>query len=289
MSTLRFSILRLLRPLHWVKNGLIFLPMLLAGSITRVPVLVDAVIGFLSFSLMASAGYILNDIVDVDRDRRHPYKSNRPLAAASLSTGRALGVAVLLLLLSVSLSWPLGMRAVGWLMVYFTLNWLYSAYLKPVRFFDIVILSSFYLIRLFYGSAIGDAELTGWFVAASLFSFISLSANKRYLECAISKHGTLAGRGYSKDDAPMLQTLSVAFALGTLVLLNLHAFFVLSIREPVVIALINLFAAGMMFSYFGNNKSKSDDPVARILSNPFLLAMALMLMSIYVFELMQQR
>lgn len=289
MSTTRFPILRLLRPSHWVKNGLIFLPMLLAGLFTRIPIVVDAFIGFVSFSFMASAGYILNDILDVELDRKHVNKSNRPLAAASISTGMALGVAAVLLLLSVTLSLPLGMQAVLLLFVYFVLNFLYSTFLKSIRYFDIIILSSFYLLRLFYGSAISGAELTGWFIAATTFSFITLSANKRHLECVMSKHDTIAGRGYTKEDAPMLQMFSVTFAVGTLVLLTLHAIFVLNIHSPVIIALINLFAAGMMFFYFDNRKSKSDDPVERILNNPLLLVMSLLFVLIYVFELMQKR
>ena len=289
MSTTRFPILRLLRPSHWVKNGLIFLPMLLAGLFTRIPIVVDAFIGFVSFSFMASAGYILNDILDVELDRRHVNKSNRPLAAASIPTGMALGVAAVLLVLSVMLSWLLGYKALLWLFVYFVLNVLYSAFLKSIRFFDIIILSSFYLIRLFYGSAISGAELTGWFVAATTFSFITLSAHKRHLECVFSVHDTIAGRGYTREDAPMLQMFSVAFAVGTLVLLTLHAFFVLNIHAPVMIALINLLAAGMMFSYFGDKKNNSDDPVERILNNPLLLVMSLLFVLIYVFELMQKR
>lgn len=289
MSTTRFPLLKLLRPTHWVKNGLIFLPMMLAGLFTKVPIVIDTFIGFLSFSLMASAGYILNDIRDVERDRKHSLKANRPLAAASISTELALSVAAFLLISSIAISFMLGAQAVILLMVYFALNFLYSTFLKSIRFFDIIILSSFYLIRLFYGSAISGAELTAWFIATTTFSFITLSANKRHLECILSKHESIAGRGYSKDDAPMLQMFSVTFSVGTLVLLNMHAFFVLRIHSPIILGLINLFAAGMMFSYFDNRKSKSDDPVERILNNPLLLVMTLLFVLVYVFELMQKQ
>lgn len=284
MRTTNFPLLALLRPKHWVKNVLIFLPMILAGKFRETPLIVDALLGFLSFSLMASAGYILNDIRDIDRDRAHPRKANRPLAAALISVKQALLLALLLLGISVAVSAYLGQTPLLFLLVYFVLNYLYSTFLKAVRFFDIIILSSFYLIRLFYGSAITDAELTGWFLATTTLSFLTLSTNKRFMECLLSKHDKIPGRGYTKDDAVFLQIFSVTFAVGTLVLLNMHAFFVLHIQSPHIIALINLFAAGIMFAYFDNKNNMSDDPVDRVLKNPLLLVMTLFFIAVYAWE-----
>lgn len=288
MNTGSFPLLALLRPKHWAKNILIFLPVILAGKFRETPLIIDAMLGFVSFSLMASSGYILNDIRDIDRDRAHPRKSRRPLAAAQISVVQALAVAIILLGISVAMSAYLGKIPLLYLLVYFVLNYLYSTFLKAVRFFDIIILSSFYLIRLFYGSAVTDAELTGWFLATTTLSFLTLSTNKRFMECLLSKHDKIPGRGYTKEDATFLQIFSVTFAVGTLVLLNMHAFFVLHIQAPLAIGLINLFAAGIMFAYFDNKNNMSDDPVDRVLKNPLLLVMTVLFIAVYAWEVISR-
>jgi 4-hydroxybenzoate polyprenyltransferase len=280
------ALLTLMRPKHWVKNLLIALPPVLAGKLNHPDALIQLALGMLSFSLMASSGYILNDIRDIDRDRAHPKKMLRPLAAAAVKPLHALLFALSLLGISVLISWQISKWAVFVLGVYFVLNYTYSTFLKALRFFDIVVLSSFYVIRLFYGSVLLDAELTGWFLATTTLAFLTLSTHKRFMECLVSKHEQLPGRDYVKADASLLQIFSATYAVGTLVLLNMHAFFVLQVKSPVFFALVNLCSAGITFAYFDHRKNHSDDPVERVLKNPLLLVMGALLIGVYIWEVM---
>lgn len=288
MRTISFSLWQLLRPKHWVKNVLIALPPVLAGKLSLHEIPTNLLLGILSFSLMASAGYILNDIRDIERDRAHPRKMFRPLAAAAVPVQHALLLALLLIGISIAISVYLGTQALMCIALYFALNYAYSTFLKGISYFDIIILSSFYLLRLFYGSFLTEAELTGWFLATTTMAFLTLSTHKRYMECIISKHEKIPGRGYEKSDAGMLQLFSAVFAVDTLVLLNMHAFFVLHIESPVFFGLINLFSAGMIFAYFDQRRNDSDDPVERVLKNPLLLIMTVLFIGVYAWEVMNR-
>ena len=140
--------LKLLRPTHWVKNLIIALPLALSLKITFTT-LPKFIIGFISFSFLASAGYILNDIRDIENDRAHPIKMNRPLANGSINLSNALLIALTLIIISISLSFYLGRIPFYICIFYFSLNYFYSITGKQIRFIDIIILSSFYIIRIF--------------------------------------------------------------------------------------------------------------------------------------------
>jgi hypothetical protein len=142
----------------------------------------------------------------------------------------------------------------------------------------------FYIIRVIYGAELTKTPLTGWFMAALVFAVLSLSFNKRYLELKISTN-KIPGRGYSKIDEQLLQTLMINFAIGSIILVNIHAFFVLKIESPYFFSAINICAAGITFLYFDNSKSNSDDPVEIITGNKLLILLASVFFIIYLFEM----
>lgn len=277
-------IFKLLRTKHWVKNILIFIPFLL-GGVYELDYFYQLLLGFVSFSLFASAGYIFNDIRDVDKDRLHLTKKNRPIASARISAKVALMLGIFLFFAASLLAACIGIKVLIVLMIYFFFNTVYSIFLKSVRFIDILMLSMFYIIRLIFGAEISETPLTGWFMATMTLVFITLSASKRFMEIKLTKTDKLPGRGYYKEDAGYFWPIIVAFGLGSIILLNIHSFLVLKIQSPYFYSILNLLLAGMLFMYFDYRNDKSDDPVERILNNKPLLFLLLILLITYCREI----
>lgn len=204
-------LLKSIRPHQWVKNGLLFVPLFFSFSAT-LEVFADVFIGFLLFSLTASAIYLLNDVLDVSRDQRHPSKRLRPLAAGELRVSTALSFAAVLavfavLASAVLLSW----RFAAVVMVYVILAIVYNLVLKHKAGADLIGLSTLYTLRLVAGAVAGNLGLSNWLLAFSIFVFLSLAAAKRVGEImsAVARlhEQTIKDRGYILTDS---QTLSIA-------------------------------------------------------------------------------
>jgi decaprenyl-phosphate phosphoribosyltransferase len=276
----------MLRPKHWVKNIIIFIPIILSGTF-QLDLLPKLFLGFISFSILASAGYILNDIKDIDKDRLHPKKKYRPIPNGSVSIKISFIISLLLIIISFLLSYLISLSSLIIILFYFLLNTFYSNIGKKIRFFDILILSTFYIIRLYYGSIISNVVLTGWFIVTITFIVISLSINKRYMECINSNHDKLPGRDYNSLDKPYLQILMINFSVASIILLNIHAYFVLNITSILFYFLINITSSSILFLYFDENKNKSDDPVERILKNKPLIFIVFIFVGTYLYELLK--
>jgi decaprenyl-phosphate phosphoribosyltransferase len=276
--------IKLIRPTNWVKNIIILLPFFLAKKFNLSDV-INILIGVISFSLMASVGYIINDIRDIDKDRQHQHKKNRPLANGSAKVKTSFMFAIVLLLISIFCSLSINTNSLIVLLIYFMINYFYSIKGKDIRFVDIMILSSFYLIRVIYGSLVVDVPLTGWFVATLTMIVFGISINKRFMELKISGQEKLPGRGYTKEDEPLLHVLMINFSIAALVLLNIHAYFVLQIQAYYFYCVINVITPGIIFYYFDYSKNKSDDPVEKILKNKGLLFLTTLLLMLYYFEI----
>jgi 4-hydroxybenzoate polyprenyltransferase len=281
---LKNKYLRLIRPKHWIKNLIIALPLILSNNFNASS-LSNLGLGIISFCFLASAGYILNDIRDVENDRLHPIKRNRPLASGIINIGSAFYLSLILITGSFLLSFIINKWAFLISFIYFITNYYYSIKGKKIRFIDIVLLSSFYLIRIFYGAIICDVKITGWFIATITLAVLSLSTNKRFMECLNSSVKDIPGRGYSADDSVFLQIIMINFAMSFIVLLNIHAYFVLNITNSIFFVLLNLLAASISLFYFDQSKNKSEDPVERILKNKGLIVSLIFFVGIYFYEM----
>lgn len=276
--------IKLIRPTNWIKNIIIVIPFFL-GRKFNVPDTINLIIGVVSFSLMASVGYIINDIRDIEKDRQHPYKKNRPLANGTAKIKISFILAIILFIISISLSLLINTAALFVLIAYFIINYFYSVKGKDIRFVDIMILSSFYLMRVIYGGLVVDVPLTGWFVATLTMIVFGISINKRFMELKISVQEKLPGRGYTKEDETILHALMINFSLAALVLLNIHAYFVLQIQAYYFYCAINVITPGIIFYYFDYSKNKSDDPVKKIIKNKGLLFLTILLLILYYYEM----
>lgn len=216
---------RALRPYQWSKNLLLAVPLVLAHRLAEGPALLSAGLALLAFCLAASAVYLLNDTLDVFADRQHPTKRDRPLARGDLGVGRALRVALLLLLLAAALAWQLPAGFRGWLAVYLLATTAYSLVLKRILLLDVVLLALLYLLRIVAGAAAIPVPVTPWLLGFSLFFFLSLAFTKRYAELheRRARHeATAAGRGYHVNDLEQLAIFGGASGYLSVLVLALY-------------------------------------------------------------------
>ena len=172
--------LKLLRIKHYIKNTIVFIPMFFGGKIFEWNCLKRACLGFVAFSMLASAVYIINDYRDIETDRIHPTKRYRPLASGAICKRQALLVLIILLFAIVLISCYIGdYRASLCLLVYLVLNILYSFWLKNKPIIDIVILASGFIIRMFYGGFITGIEISKWLYLVVVTGSFYMGLGKR--------------------------------------------------------------------------------------------------------------
>lgn len=210
---------------QWVKNTLIFLPAVLAHRIFAPSVLLESVAAFIAFGLCASSVYLINDLLDLAADRRHPRKSRRPFASGALSATQGIGGAALLLccaaLLAAFVGWPFAAVLAG----YYVLTWAYSLRLKRAALVDVMTLAGLYTIRIMAGAAATAIPLSFWLLAFSVFIFLSLGFVKRYTEIDDARQAGAAGspgRGYRATDLPLLMNLGISAGYCTVVVMALY-------------------------------------------------------------------
>lgn len=207
------AIVAAMRPSHWTKNLLLFVPLLLSTEASGPPVWLRTLVGFAAFSLCASAVYVLNDALDVDADRRHPSKRFRPFAEGSVPIHRALSLAPLLAGMGLAISWSLLPAAfTGLLLGYLVATSAYSIGLKRIAFVDVVVLSGFYATRVVAGGVASDRTADLPLVLSSWLFFASLAFAKRHAELARQGDRAAADqrcRGYSTSDLPLVEAAGI--------------------------------------------------------------------------------
>lgn len=226
------SWLKALRPHQWTKNLLLLLPVLAAPMTWTADLVLRLVGGLAAFCLVASALYLLNDLADLPHDRRHPDRRSRPLAAGGLSIPAALATIVLFVGAAAALALSLPAEFARLLAAYAVLNVSYSVWLKRRLIVDVVLLAGLYTIRIVAGAALAEIPLTGWFLAFSVFLFLSLGVLKR-CSALVATEGedaatrtaeedpgaswrrslTLPGRAYLMTDLPMLRSAGLGSGL----------------------------------------------------------------------------
>ena len=268
--------IRLLRVKHYIKNIIIFLPLVFSKKLFDPVLLTAAICGFAAFSFAASAIYVINDIRDAEKDRTHPTKCRRPIASGAVQKKGAGIAAIGLLILSLVMNYfssGTELASFGILMGYFVMNLLYSFGLKKIPLVDVTILAAGFLLRLFYGAAITDISLSTWLclttVAASFYlgfgkrkgEFLLETTNKRdvlnsysyaFLDKSMSMCMTLALVFYS------LWTLDVSYVYGTATIWTVPFLLLIVLRYN-----------------FNIEKHLDGDPTEAIWGDPILLVMIL--------------
>jgi len=220
------AVLAVLRPHQWVKNLLVFVPLMTSHNVLQFSLAVSATIGFVCFCFCASAAYVLNDLTDLVADRRHPTKKKRPFAAGDLPVSWGLPLAAMLLVtafvtscLTLSAGFSVG------LMVYFLTTCAYSFFGRRIELLDVLMLAGLYTIRVLAGGKATNIVVSEWLIAFSMFLFTSLAFAKRYteLERLLRASKEMAsGRGYRVSDIGLIESMGTASGYVAVLVLALY-------------------------------------------------------------------
>lgn len=233
------ALLKAIRPHQWLKNMLVFIPMI-AGHKIDMETLVQSGLAFACFSLIASSVYLLNDLLDLSADRVHPRKHRRPLASGDLPLMLGSLFAPLLLAAGVGLGTLLGPAFLAVMAGYYVVTMGYSFFLKRQMLIDIVTLAGLYTIRILAGAAATGIVLSFWLLAFSVFLFFALASVKRQAELIDSAQRDVlkpSGRGYIIDDLPIVSQMATSSGFVSVLVLALY------LNSPAVSALYSQPAA----------------------------------------------
>jgi 4-hydroxybenzoate polyprenyltransferase len=226
-SSSPMALLRAMRPHHWLKNTLVFVPILLAYKSLTAAQLGYGLVAFVALSLIASAIYLLNDLIDIESDRKHPVKCRRPLASGELAPLVAQVASPLLVLMAFAVCFLLPQPGIfaAVLASYLVTALAYVFFLKRKLLVDVVALAGLHTLRILAGTFAAMVEFSFWLSAFAMFLFFSLALVKRYseLKASASETGLRArGRGYQADDLDILSQLGTASGLISVLILALY-------------------------------------------------------------------
>jgi 4-hydroxybenzoate polyprenyltransferase len=229
VPVIRFERLRAImesaRPHQWSKNLLVFVPALLSDHLSDTKIVFATCLAFVSLCMVASATYILNDLVDAPHDLRHWSKRHRPLASGRLSASTALATALVGLIGGLSISLYDGGKTVMVLCAHASLTLAYSAGLKRIPVFDAFTLATLFTLRLALGIVASSAPPSPWLLVFAMFLFGSFSFAKRYTEITgvVARGGSsLDGRGYRASDGPLIVAMGVATGMSAVLIMTLY-------------------------------------------------------------------
>lgn len=198
------SLLLSLRPKHWVKNLFIFLPLIFGKKLFVSPLNTDTMIAFFIFSIAASAVYLINDIIDYDKDKAHPTKKFRPIASGKTSIRSAMTTAVILCVISILSSYFLSINFCAIIVIYLSANIIYSKVLKAAVIIDVFCISIFFILRVIAGGIIAQTEISHWLIIMTALIALFLGLNKRRQELLITHQ-------YPQDRRVVLDKYSTYF------------------------------------------------------------------------------
>lgn len=257
-----------MRPRYWVKNLLVFVPVLAAHDLSP-DSLLRGISAFLIFTIATSGNYMLNDLWNLDQDRLHPMKKKRPIASGKISVRTAYLVSILLIVTSVALSTTLTWTFSCFLILYLALAFVYSRYVKHLPILELFLLVSLYLIRIWGGAVATDTALSGWLFAFTAFIFLALVCLKRLAEVcneANEVYSSTSGRPYNTRDVVLLTAAAVSAGFSSTLILSLYVFAtpaILFYRAPEFlwgICLIVLFWI-LYMTYRAAQRAIKEDPV----------------------------
>lgn len=223
-EALIWPVLKAMRPHQWLKNILVFVPILANQSFT-LAALMQGLLAFVAFGLVASAGYLLNDLLDLGPDRAHSRKRFRPLASGRLSVPVGTALVPVLLAAGLLVSALLGGAFAAVIAFYFVMTMAYSLFLKRKPIIDICVLAGLYTLRIVAGGVATGIELSIWLLAFSLFFFFSLATVKRQAELVHIKNDGLsdaAGRAYTVEDLPLTMQMALTSGFVSVLVMALY-------------------------------------------------------------------
>lgn len=270
-------VLTLLRPRQWVKNLFLFAPLIFSKHLFEEGYLFAAGWGFLSFCLLSSGVYVVNDIFDRQADKNHPVKRNRPIAAGLISVQGGVAIAVIVIVLAGGIASALNAHfqlAAG---LYLVLNLAYSAHLKHVILLDVFIIAAGFMLRVLAGAFVINVEVSHWLVLCTLFISLFLALSKRRGELLLERvTGEESGREVLKEYdttlADQMITISasgmaISYALYTVAERTVTMFRTENLIFTTVFVLFGIFR----YLYLLKKKSTEDNPTLILMTDPVMM------------------
>ena len=214
------ALLRAIRPHQWIKNALVFAPVLLSHRFADNYTWLNAARAFAAFSAAASAVYVINGLIDAKWDREHPTKRKRPFASGTISRATGTWMISVLMALSAVAAYSLPRGFIWMLAGYLAVGIWYSLQGRSLALVDVVALAGLYTLRVLAGGAATGIVISPWTLGASLFLFLSLALAKRYSE--LLTHGPSSGRGYEATDVPLLSSMGLASGYLTALVIAIY-------------------------------------------------------------------
>jgi 4-hydroxybenzoate polyprenyltransferase/phosphoserine phosphatase len=219
------TVLKALRPHQWLKNILVFLPLATAHLWGDLQSVLISLMAFFCFSCMASAGYLINDLLDLEADRQHPRRQRRPLASGKLKVSHAMGLIASLALAGLLVSGLISTDFMSILLLYLLTTLGYSFYFKRRPTIDVLLLAGLYTLRVIGGDVALHLSQSFWLLAFSMFMFLSLAYVKRYAELhelRANDRNWVEGRGYAADDLPLIGAFGISAGYGAVLVMALY-------------------------------------------------------------------
>ena len=217
-------LLRSLRPAQWVKNLFVLLPLVFAGALFDPTYLVRGALAFLLFCGLSSSIYLINDLLDREKDRLHPVKRHRPLAAGTLSPGLAMTAALTLAVVAFAAAWWLGPAPFLIACLYVGQNLLYSFWLKHVVIVDILVISLGFVLRVMMGGAALPVPVSDWLLLCTIFLSLFLAVSKRRHEVVLLEERAADQRQVlDRYGKPFLDQMTSVVTAATLLAYSLYA------------------------------------------------------------------
>lgn len=282
--------LKAIRLHQWLKNILLFVPLLTAFEFYDLHKLYTIVVAFLAFSLGASATYIFNDLWDLQNDRDHVNKKLRPFAAGNLSIVQGIKASIILLISAILIAIYVSWSFLGIFLLYLLITTLYSFRLKRVVLLDIIVLSVLYTIRIFAGGIVTNINISYSLLAFSVLIFLSLASVKRCAELvAISdEKNEITGRGYIKSDLDILWPFGLSTYIGAIILFGFYINApdtIILYNRPSLLWLVQLFMIYLIGNLWMMTRRgfMHDDPIVYLIQDKkslLLLALIICVVSI---------
>jgi len=257
------------RPKQWVKNSLLFVPIILAHKTNDVSLWIDSLYGFITYTFVASSIYIVNDLSDIKDDKLHPTKQYRPIASGKVSTVQAKIFVILLLAIVAFLAIDLPVKFQIAILVYLVVTNIYTFKLKSIALLDVITLSGLYTLRIISGVFVIEVDFSYWLISFSVFFFLSLAFVKRYIELknlmetSVTK---IPGRDYCVSDIDNIRSFGITSGYLSILV------FALYINDEALIKMYSspywLWGISLLLLYWisriwllANKELKLDDPV----------------------------
>ena len=272
--TLLYSLLKLLRPEQWAKNLFIFIPIFFAGDFFNIDALLKLAVAFLSFSFVASAIYILNDYRDIEADRAHPEKCERPMASGIISANIGLTTMLIMATIGLGVGFALSPWFFSILVAYAAINIGYSFGLKHVGILDIFLIASGFLLRTISGGIVADVPISQWLIIMIFLLAVFLAIAKRRDDLVIGKSSGILVRksvkNYNLEFVNSCMTMIAGIIIVAYLMYTISDDVVLRLGKHLVYTSVFVIAAMMRYLQITLVENNSGSPTKILYKDAFI-------------------